>query len=248
MEQMSQSLGEINFVLGELKLYQGTGTMPSVITEMKDQYVRDRIPALTQGSPEAAEGLTWWSAADRWNNRGYRRNAMRLLGMQDEVERIDQEVRDEYLAAMYDVAAALAGVQKAQSGVTSARGANLSIRRANVCYSQSGVDRPWGYETYGAFPLGGLRQIPRGIPSNWRIRSTKKGSGGVWYYDPANPGNAVRVMPGDPKSPWPRSQAPYVRWQHNGHPLDVDGNRLPTSQTLDAHIPLRHFDFTQGPF
>jgi hypothetical protein len=65
------------------------------------------------------------------------------------------------------------------------------------------------------------------------------------YYDPAVPykGNQVRVMPGDPSSPYPNSQAPYVRWQLNGQPLDANGNVLPTKMSPDAHIPLNQFNF-----
>jgi hypothetical protein len=80
-----------------------------------------------------------------------------------------------------------------------------------------------------------------------RIRPTH-GKGGVWLYDPTNKGNAVRVMPGDPNSPFPNSQAPYVRWQQNGQPLDVNGNVLSTKKSPDAHIPLPDFRFVPGLF
>jgi len=104
-----------------------------------------------------------------------------------------------------------------------------------------------GLETRGFRPHPGTRQIPEGIPDGWRIGPTK-GEGGTWYYDPANKGNAVRVMPGDPASPFPNSQAPYVRWQSNGRPLDVNGNPLPTKFSPDAHIPLQDFKFSPDPF
>jgi hypothetical protein len=70
----------------------------------------------------------------------------------------------------------------------------------------------------------------------------------VWYYDPTNKGNAIRVMPGRPSSLYPNSQAPYVRWQFNGQPLDVNGNVLPTKFSPDAHIPLQDFRFTPQVF
>ena len=79
-----------------------------------------------------------------------------------------------------------------------------------------------GLEARGLRPLPGTRQIPEGIPDSWRIRPTK-GEGGTWYYDPANKGNAVRVMQGDPASPFPNSQSPYVRWQQNGQALTSMG-------------------------
>lgn len=84
--------------------------------------------------------------------------------------------------------------------------------------------------------------ILKGIPTNWEVRPTK-GPGGVWFYDPNNKGNAVRVMPGDPASPYTNSQEPYVRWQRNGQPLDVNGNVLPSKYSPEAHIPLQDFRF-----
>jgi hypothetical protein len=104
-----------------------------------------------------------------------------------------------------------------------------------------------GLSTRGFRPPPGTRQIPEGIPEGWRIRSTH-GEGGVWYYDPTNKGNAVRVMPGDPTSPFPNSQSPYVRWQRNGQPLDVNGNVVPTKYSPDAHIPLNDFRFNPDLF
>ncbi len=100
-----------------------------------------------------------------------------------------------------------------------------------------------GLASRGFRPPVGTREVPEG----WRIRPTR-GEGGVWYYDPSIKGNAVRVMPGDPTSPFPNSQAPYVRWQHNGQPLDINGNVLPTKNSADAHIPLNDFKFDPDLF
>jgi RHS repeat-associated protein len=99
----------------------------------------------------------------------------------------------------------------------------------------------------GFSPPPGTRRIPKGIPGSWRIRPSK-GNGGVLYYDPRNKGNSVRVMPGNPHSPYPNSRAPYVRWQKNGQPLDACGKVLPTSKTPDAHIPLPEFKFNPELF
>jgi len=122
---------------------------------------------------------------------------------------------------------------------------------ASSCAENSkslGFDAPraLGLENRGLRPLPGTRQIPDGIPDGWRIRPTK-GEGGTWYYDPANKGNAVRVMQGDPSSPFPNSQTPYVRWQRNGQALDVNGNVVPKN-TPDAHIPLQDFKFNPDLF
>jgi hypothetical protein len=100
---------------------------------------------------------------------------------------------------------------------------------------------PW-LSRQGVRPAPGTRVRPQGVPENWRIRGTDT-PGGVRYYDPQNPGHSVRVMQGSPGSPYPNSQAPYVRWQYHGQPLDVNGNVLPTARTTDAHIPLQDFKF-----
>jgi hypothetical protein len=97
-----------------------------------------------------------------------------------------------------------------------------------------------------AAPAAGTRVVPNGIPSGWRIRSTR-GEGGVRYLDPQNAGNAVRVMPGNPSSPYATSRAPYVRWQRNGQALDVNGNAVPKNSP-EAHIPLDRFRFDSGLF
>ncbi|MGQ0743550.1 MAG: RHS repeat domain-containing protein, partial [Acidimicrobiales bacterium] len=99
-----------------------------------------------------------------------------------------------------------------------------------------------GLSGRGLVPAAGTRVRPTGIPDEWRIVPTRSG-GGVRYYDPTNPGNSVRVMQGSPSSPFSNSQAPYVRWQRNGHPIDVNGNILPTANSPDAHIPLGDFRF-----
>jgi RHS repeat-associated protein len=104
-----------------------------------------------------------------------------------------------------------------------------------------------GFEPYGVNPKPGTRIVPNGIPETWRIAPTDT-RGGVWYYDPANKGNAARVMQGNPSSPFPNSQAPYVRWQLNGHPLDVNGNVLSSKFAAEAHIPLEQFQFNPDLF
>ena len=101
----------------------------------------------------------------------------------------------------------------------------------------------------GFSPPPGTRQIPAGIPETWRI-TPADGPGAVRFYDPAVPYkvNQVRVYPGNPSSPYSNSQVPYVRWQLNGQPLDVNGNVLPTKMSPDAHIPLNDFKFNPELF
>lgn len=104
-----------------------------------------------------------------------------------------------------------------------------------------------GLETRGLRPAPGTRVRPEGIPEGWRIRPTDSG-GGVQYYNPANPNQNVRVMQGNPNSPYPNSQAPYVRQQNAGGTyLRQDGTPSPLPRgglrDGDAHIPLDQFIF-----
>ena len=104
-----------------------------------------------------------------------------------------------------------------------------------------------GLASRGRRPAPGTRVRPPGIPAGWRIRGTRSG-GGTRYYDPSNPGNSVRVMQGSPTSPHPNSQVPYVRWQRNGKPLDINGHELPSANVPEAHIPLEKFRLPPGAF
>lgn len=131
----------------------------------------------------------------------------------------------------------------AAGAVTSA--AKMSVV-GNAVRAEASAAKTIGLESRGLRPLPGTRQIPEGIPDSWRIRPTK-GEGGTWYYDPANKGNAVRVMQGEPASPFLNSQSPYVRWQRNGHSLDINGSIVPKN-TPDAHIPLQDFKFNPDLF
>lgn len=85
---------------------------------------------------------------------------------------------------------------------------------------------------------------PNGVPSNW-IRKPSKTGGGFRFIDPNNPHNSVRVMPGDPSSPFPGSIMPYVRWVQNGRSLDVNGEVVPRHSS-DAHIPVQIFRYPSG--
>jgi hypothetical protein len=50
---------------------------------------------------------------------------------------------------------------------------------------------------------------PAGIPDNWIERPTDKNGGTEWV-NPDNPNDRARVMPGNPDSPYPHQQGPYV--------------------------------------
>jgi len=97
-----------------------------------------------------------------------------------------------------------------------------------------------GLETRGFKPPPGTRVRPEGIPDGWKVRPTR-GKGGVEYYNPKNPNEHVRVMPGNPNSPYPNSQTPYVRQRDSsGSYLDANGNRV-QKKSPDGHIPLEQY-------
>jgi RHS repeat-associated protein len=132
---------------------------------------------------------------------------------------------------------------RAASAAQEAAAARAAAREA----SEGTAERASNLISKGISPAPGTRVRPEGIPENWRIRPTDT-KGGTHYYDPSNKGNSVRVMQGNPNSPYPNSQTPYVRWQNNGKPLDSSGNVLPTAKSPDAHIPLQDFKFRPEVF
>lgn len=67
-----------------------------------------------------------------------------------------------------------------------------------------------GLESRGLRPAPGTRVRPEGVPDSWKVRPTR-GDGGVQYYNPANPNQNLRVMQGNPNSPYPNSQAPVCQ-------------------------------------
>ena len=94
----------------------------------------------------------------------------------------------------------------------------------------------------GVNPLPGTRVRPDGVPESWRIRPTRS-RGGTEYYNPLNPNESVRVMQGNPNSPFPNSQNPYVRQRNSaGDYLDANGNPG-GSKSPETHIPLEQFRF-----
>lgn len=84
------------------------------------------------------------------------------------------------------------------------------------------------------------------VPKGWVKQSSKKG-GGVEFVDPKNPHNRIRQMPGNPKSPNPAQQKPYIKVMKDGKFYDAKGNPLKSGDLPDAHIPLNQFDISKMP-
>ena len=81
---------------------------------------------------------------------------------------------------------------------------------------------------------------PKGIPENYRIKISKKGSG-IIYVHPKHNHTYVRVMPGKPHSPYPYQQKPYVIQKINGKIFDKLGNLTSSEKAIEAHIPIEEF-------
>jgi hypothetical protein len=84
------------------------------------------------------------------------------------------------------------------------------------------------------------------IPDNWIEKPANK-SDGIIYQDPNNKHNSIRIMPGNPNSPNPAQQQPYIIYRQNGAAYDVSGNRLSTGRSPKAHIPIVDFDANKMP-
>ena len=63
------------------------------------------------------------------------------------------------------------------------------------------------------------------------------------YCNPKKPNESVRVMQGNPDSPYPNSQNRHVRHRDSsGKYFDADGNRG-VNKSSDTNIPLDQFKF-----
>jgi len=83
---------------------------------------------------------------------------------------------------------------------------------------------------------------PRGMPTeNYVISPSAKG-GGFRFVNPNNPNDQIRVMPGNPNSPFPAQQQPYTIQQRSGQAYDSYGNRVNPSDPA-AHIPSSEFQY-----
>jgi hypothetical protein len=88
----------------------------------------------------------------------------------------------------------------------------------------------------------GLEAVPRpeGIPDNFRVKISKKGSG-IVYMHPEHEHTSIRVMFGKPHSPWPAQQKPYVIFEKNSQFYDKFGQIHASEKSPAVHIPLEEF-------
>ena len=99
-------------------------------------------------------------------------------------------------------------------------------------------------QKHGVNPWTGESKID--VPEGYTMSPSKKGNGSL-YKDPNNPHNNMRVMPGNPNSPNPAQQNPYIIYKINGIPYDVNGIPLPGANIPGAHIPVNEFNLNKMP-
>jgi hypothetical protein len=92
------------------------------------------------------------------------------------------------------------------------------------------------------FFFGGIEGWNKG-PTKFK----KNGSIGIKLVDPKNTHNNIRIMPGNPNSPHPHQQRPYVIFKKSGVPYDVNGKSLKSADLPEAHIPQDKFDINKMP-
>ena len=89
---------------------------------------------------------------------------------------------------------------------------------------------------------------PKGIPENFTVKASESGGGIKYRLEvPKRDGTMypkveVRVMEGNPNSPNPGQQCPYVRHSVNGKFLDKYGNIVHKNKP-EAHIPFEEYSF-----
>jgi hypothetical protein len=84
--------------------------------------------------------------------------------------------------------------------------------------------------------------VTRQVPSNWNKATSKNGQG-TKFVDPNNPnGNNVRVQGGNPYSPNPAQQKPYVKETRNGKTVDVNGKQV-DSKSAESHVPKEKYKY-----
>ncbi|MBS1690052.1 MAG: hypothetical protein JSS96_15085 [Bacteroidetes bacterium] len=87
--------------------------------------------------------------------------------------------------------------------------------------------------------------VTKQVPDNWEKKTTKKGDGTL-FKDPKNPqGNNFRVQRGNPKSPNPGQQKPYVKETKNGKVIDAKGNEV-KPDSKEAHTPKADYKYDKS--
>ncbi len=139
-----------------------------------------------------------------------------------------------------DVNAGLdAGLSGLKTGAVTGAITSAGVQTAT---SMSQGRNPFIKDPFGS-PNGRISK-PSGVPDNWVPRLSDNGKGVIWV-DPNNPHNSIRVMQGDPLSPYENSRKPYVRHLRDGQYLDESGNQVP-KKSSDSHIPLSIWEWPRN--
>ena len=84
--------------------------------------------------------------------------------------------------------------------------------------------------------------VTKQVPSNYGMKTTKNNEGTMFTKPNSKGGDNVRVQRGNPNSPNPAQQKPYVKQVVNGKTVDVNKNQVP-SDSPESHIPVDKFKF-----
>ena len=144
------------------------------------------------------------------------------------------------------------GISAYRSGNNVWSGEAIAEGRNAFSFKNTPVDKINIQQTEGAIPseikkhMTSERIAEIESQNNW-IQSPSDKPGGIIYKDPNNSHNSIRFMPGNPNSPNPAQQNPYVIYRYNGAAYDINGFPLPKGNLPNAHIPLNLFDINKMP-
>ncbi len=83
---------------------------------------------------------------------------------------------------------------------------------------------------------------PAGVPPEFEKESESPESGAEVWVNPENPiGDRIRVMPGNPNSPFPGQRGPYAKVTKGGRVVGADGKPISgskPSKSPESHIPI----------
>ncbi|WP_316355633.1 hypothetical protein [Candidatus Neptunichlamydia sp. REUL1] len=75
----------------------------------------------------------------------------------------------------------------------------------------------------------------------WKVQISKN-NGGMKDISPKNSQYEARIMPGNPNSPNPAQQKPYVKQRTDKGYLDKYG-KLVAKDSFESHIPISDYQF-----
>jgi hypothetical protein len=137
-------------------------------------------------------------------------------------------------------------VNNTQTNVPASTGTTVQTNTPATTATSTQTGAPASTSQAGTVATGTIQSTvrPAGVPATWTEAESKKG-GGTVYTNPENAHERVRSMPGNPNSPNPAQQQPYVKYQKDGKFYDGRGNEV-KGNSPDSHIPASDFKYPPG--